>query len=407
MTMMRFFSFACCAVLGLGCGRTELELAGGNGVGGSGPQPFCGDGVVDPGEGCDDANSIDDDGCGNDCVLTSCGNGVLDPAEECEGADLGGATCESLGFGPGTVTCTPACLLHVAGCDLCGDGVKNGSEQCDGADLGGATCQSLGFPSGDLSCTGSCFLNLIDCGNCGDGVLDAGEQCDDGAANEDRWALAYGLGLPATPDVMLRPFDNAQPALSFYSFFSASAHTGFEQVMTSRIYYYRNTQDGAMSLFFHHGIDLDTTGINQPPGQVDWVFDGFPPGAFIAHADDTFDELFPIGADGAEGHWVFNTNTDGGVVSQIQFPGDWTTQIEVDFSKGIDFFEIIDGTNIDITDLTGTNAITFFARSVPVGCRTDCTIPTCGDGSFDAGEVCDDGNNVGGDGCSADCSSLQ
>lgn len=29
---------------------------------------------------------------------------------------------------------------------------------------------------------------------------------------------------------------------------------------------------------------------------------------------------------------------------------------------------------------------------------------SCGDGVLDSGEVCDDGNNIDGDGCSADCS---
>jgi cysteine-rich repeat protein len=33
-------------------------------------------------------------------------------------------------------------------------------------------------------------------------------------------------------------------------------------------------------------------------------------------------------------------------------------------------------------------------------------VPACGDGILDGGEVCDDGNTVGGDGCAADCSSL-
>ena len=38
-------------------------------------------------------------------------------------------------------------------------------------------------------------------------------------------------------------------------------------------------------------------------------------------------------------------------------------------------------------------------------CQPDCTCPdpVCGDGVLDAGECCDDGNNVSGDGCSADC----
>jgi len=38
------------------------------------------------------------------------------------------------------------------------------------------------------------------------------------------------------------------------------------------------------------------------------------------------------------------------------------------------------------------------------GCSANCTVEAyCGDGTLDAGEQCDDGNNVNGDGCSALC----
>jgi cysteine-rich repeat protein len=36
-------------------------------------------------------------------------------------------------------------------------------------------------------------------------------------------------------------------------------------------------------------------------------------------------------------------------------------------------------------------------------CRPDCTLGRCGDGVLDVTEFCDDGNNVPGDGCRADC----
>ena len=36
----------------------------------------CGNGAVDPGELCDDANAIDEDGCRRDCTLAFCGDGV-------------------------------------------------------------------------------------------------------------------------------------------------------------------------------------------------------------------------------------------------------------------------------------------------------------------------------------------
>ena len=37
------------------------------------------------------------------------------------------------------------------------------------------------------------------------------------------------------------------------------------------------------------------------------------------------------------------------------------------------------------------------------GCREDCTEEICGDGILDPNELCDDGNNTNGDGCRADC----
>ena len=37
------------------------------------------------------------------------------------------------------------------------------------------------------------------------------------------------------------------------------------------------------------------------------------------------------------------------------------------------------------------------------GCSSDCLIEECGNGIEDPGEQCDDGNTVGGDGCAADC----
>jgi hypothetical protein len=38
----------------------------------------------------------------------------------------------------------------------CGDGIANNAEDCDGADLDGASCTSLGYSSGTLSCSASC-----------------------------------------------------------------------------------------------------------------------------------------------------------------------------------------------------------------------------------------------------------
>ncbi len=45
----------------------------------------------------------------------------------------------------------------------CGDGIRVAPEQCDGNDLGGATCQSLGFTGGTLSCHANCTFNTSLC----------------------------------------------------------------------------------------------------------------------------------------------------------------------------------------------------------------------------------------------------
>ncbi len=46
---------------------------------------------------------------------------------------------------------------------VCGNNIKETGEQCDGADLGGASCTSLGFSSGTLSCSVSCDFNTSAC----------------------------------------------------------------------------------------------------------------------------------------------------------------------------------------------------------------------------------------------------
>ena len=45
---------------------------------------ICGDGILDPGEGCDDGNVLNGDGCDAHCMLSTCGDGVVDQGEECD-----------------------------------------------------------------------------------------------------------------------------------------------------------------------------------------------------------------------------------------------------------------------------------------------------------------------------------
>jgi hypothetical protein len=46
-----------------------------------------------------------------------CGNGIVESGEQCDGADLGGQTCEGLGYTlGGTLTCNAGCGFNVSGC---------------------------------------------------------------------------------------------------------------------------------------------------------------------------------------------------------------------------------------------------------------------------------------------------
>ncbi len=62
--------------------------------------PSCGDGVVQPGEACDDGNMVNGDTCTNNCGLGECGDGEVGGTEQCDDGNLtDGDACDS--------NCTP------------------------------------------------------------------------------------------------------------------------------------------------------------------------------------------------------------------------------------------------------------------------------------------------------------
>ncbi|MBU1535371.1 hypothetical protein KKF84_08620, partial [Myxococcota bacterium] len=193
---MKYFFFACFVFL-LGC---DESTGGGD---------FCGDAVVDVGEDCDGANLGDQSCtglgyhggtllCDSDCAFDvsgcqaqgECGNGEIEvgTSEECDGNSLGGATCLSLGYYGGTLSCDTECIFDVTGCEpqgRCGDGLLQTAhgETCDGGELGEDDCLSLGYYGGAIACNDNCRYDVTDCalhGLCGDSIIQspAGEECD-------------------------------------------------------------------------------------------------------------------------------------------------------------------------------------------------------------------------------------
>jgi cysteine-rich repeat protein len=142
----------------------------------------CGDLHVDSGETCDDGNTVACDGCSSTCQVESCGNGTVECAEECDTPNVGG--------------CSADCMRLVP--PGCGDGVLSGQEECDDGntvDGDGCThqCREERCGNGTVDPGEDCDdFNQTGCDGCspsckvevcGNGVLDCGEECDQGAAN--------------------------------------------------------------------------------------------------------------------------------------------------------------------------------------------------------------------------------
>ena len=160
----------------------------------------CGDGYVQARvEGCDDGNLVDGDECSATCTLPGCGDGVVDNGEACDDGDDDNSDA-----------CLEGCVLA-----HCGDGyVRDGAEQCDDANadnsdgcLVGCTVAQCGdgyVQDGVEGCDDGNADNsdgcLVGCAiaTCGDGYVHSGQElCDDGNA-VDGDACSSDCMSPAT-----------------------------------------------------------------------------------------------------------------------------------------------------------------------------------------------------------------
>jgi fibro-slime domain-containing protein len=204
--------------------------------------PYCGDGIKQSNEGCDDGKNDGTYGtCTTTCQLGAyCGDGKLDAAagEECDdgaqnktnpyGAGLCATTCKrgpycgdravDTAFGEkcddgamNSNTAAGACRVDCSGYNTppttCGNGKLDTGEQCDNGKLNGtagdpcdARCRykcGNGIKDSGEECDdgvndgsyGTCKNDCTTAEYCGDGVKNGSEQCDQGAANS---ATVYG-----------------------------------------------------------------------------------------------------------------------------------------------------------------------------------------------------------------------
>lgn len=137
---------------------------------------YCGDGLVHDGvEACDDGNMVDDDACSNTCLPpAACGDGIVQDPEEC---DEGNANAD-----------TGACKLDCSAA-FCGDGlVHSGVEQCDDAnDDNEDPCTQLCAPP---TC-GDGFTQVLNSELCDDGDAIEGDECNSDCTNAGLWTDTY------------------------------------------------------------------------------------------------------------------------------------------------------------------------------------------------------------------------
>jgi hypothetical protein len=179
----------------------------------------CGDGIVDPGEECDDgaANKDGPTACRTDCTLPKCGDGIVDHlyGERC---DMGMENSETSVDG-----CSPRCTPNVCGQSVNMDILVSphdiipaapGVYCYDGSDNAPPCSENFQwFVFSNAQNIGRCQLDYfrsIMSGNarpaqcnagrtvswleetavCGDGLVEGHEQCDDGHHNSDSEANA-------------------------------------------------------------------------------------------------------------------------------------------------------------------------------------------------------------------------
>lgn len=136
--------------------------------------PTCGDGFEQEGvEDCDDGNSSNNDACLNTCEVASCGDGLVQTGVE---------ACDD-GNSSNLDGCLNTCVSA-----SCGDGyLRTGVEECEGSD----GCVSCKTQAGNATGTFEEVPYVLDekkrasrPPGCGDGVVDTakGEECDLGHA---------------------------------------------------------------------------------------------------------------------------------------------------------------------------------------------------------------------------------
>ncbi len=184
--------------------------------------PPCGDGVVQPGEGCDDGNREDRDGCSATCRVefgfacegapsqcrAVCGDGRVRARESCDdGGERDGDGCSATCLVEWGWSCDDA---EPSQCEpSCGDGLLRGNEACDdGNRRSGDGCDRTCRVEPGFVCETQVAPSV--CRSvCGDGLVVGNEACDDQNREADDGCgpdceVEDGFSCSGSPSVCVR-----------------------------------------------------------------------------------------------------------------------------------------------------------------------------------------------------------
>jgi fibro-slime domain-containing protein len=426
----------------------------------SAPTSLCGNGIVEAGETCDDRNTVSNDGCSATCQIEAgytcpspgsackvnhyCGDGIVQSGETCDdGNTRPGDCCD------GTCHIEPNCKCEnpspplpsapqiCSSTIVCGDKIKEPGEACDdGNTVSGdgcsADCQTV--ESGYTCATPGTACTAAPQYVCGNGTLDSGEQCDDGNKNAGDGCSA---DCKVEPGYVCPAAGKSCATISFCG--------------DGKVDYARGEQCD----------DSNTAGGDGCSGtcqvETGWVCDNTAPPSKCAYTvvcgdkklegTETCDDGNNVGSDGCSATCQVETGYTCPIVGAACKPicGDGA----LEGSEQCDDGNALSGDGCSSTCklepgyMCSTRGAACVATVCGDGqvqgseqcddgtaantgayghCNPDCTLPVtcgsasspvgacanrCGDGILLAPEVCDDGNTASGDGCSADCTTIE
>jgi cysteine-rich repeat protein len=335
-------------------------------------EPFCGDGVVEGDEECDDGNNISGDGCSAFCELEPvcepnemecrytalfwCNNGFWELVKNC--ADEG-KICDTNEF-------TSFCENP----GVCGNGIIEAGEECDDGNTVTEKC-AYGLTECTV-CASNCTLVPGSTEYCGDNIVNGDEECDDGNnTNGDGCDSNCKIEVvfECSPDNMecrgteLHWCDNG-----FWKFVKDCEPLDMVCIET-----------GVYAICKDPEIPDDIT---TPDEEQNNDYD-YNDNDHVEPDNETNDNSFPDENE-VELDEEFLIDDES-----VEEPDDTATEPVCGNGIVEEGEECDDGNNIPGD-----------------GCDPNCRKekpPVCGNGVLEEGEECDDGNNIPGDGCDPEC----